>query len=426
MNPSRTLTSSASDSAHMSMAMYLAIMLAALVLGANAVHVNREYAFANLALLGLDAAALAVRQSAIDLLLLADIAIFFVAALMPRARFRALRGKLIVLGLLIWAFDCAHTYQARFGIVVAGQSTTAASTQRAADLRTSIDSLRATATSLRQSAARQSTSLIAASRADGSDSLRRAIEADQRADALSAELAAALRAKAPAEADIWGQWMPVKAFAESLLISMVGLLMFTLAGEMVRAARDAFADRRAARPAAPAPAPTAAPQPKQATLPSWRQSMPRPHPGYAAVTLPLASFAMAQPTPPAISVPAACQQAQPATPKHSTAPAAKVSTASTVKAASTVRTAAPRKASAEAGTVARDAAARHARIRSAVVAGTLKPSVRSLQQYAGGGTLAARRILEQLASEGLIERAGQGWKLSAAAVASSQLTLAGV
>ena len=162
MNPSKFTHC---DSEHIPVAMYLAIMLAALVLGANAVYVNREYAFANLALLGLDAAALAVRKSSIDLLLLADIALFFVAALMPRARFRALRGKLLVLGLLIWAFDCAHTYQARASIVVAGQSSTAASTQRVADLRASIDSLRATAGSLRQSAARQSTSLIASSRA---------------------------------------------------------------------------------------------------------------------------------------------------------------------------------------------------------------------------------------------------------------------
>ena len=417
MNPSKFTHC---DSEHIPVAMYLAIMLAALVLGANAVYVNREYAFANLALLGLDAAALAVRKSSIDLLLLADIALFFVAALMPRARFRALRGKLLVLGLLIWAFDCAHTYQARASIVVAGQSSTAASTQRVADLRASIDSLRATAGSLRQSAARQSTSLIASSRADGSASLRRVLEADQRAEALSEELAGALRAKAPAEADIWGPWMPWKAFAESLLISLVGLLMFTLAGEMVRAARDALADHHAARP--PAPAPAAAPQPKQVALPAWRQSMPTPHPGYAAAALPLASFAMAPPTPPAISVPAR-PQAQPAIYKHSTAPAAKASTASTVKAASTVRAAARRKAKPEASTAGRDAAARYVRIRSALVAGTLKPSVRSLQQSEGGGTLAARRILEQLAGEGLIERAGQGWKRSAAA---SQLTLAGV
>lgn len=418
MNQPKNPSTTACDSAHMPVAMYLAIMLAALVLGANAVHVNREYAFANLALLGLDAAALAVRKSAIDLLLLADIALFFVAALMPRARFRALRGKLLVLGLLIWAFDCAHTYQARFGIVMAGQSSTTASAQRASDLRASIDSLRATASGLRHSAERQATSLIATSRADGSASLQRAIAADQRADDLSIQLASVKHSQAPAEAEIWGQWMPWKAFTESLLISTIGLLMFTLAGEMVRAARDALAASRSASPSTP-PAPAAAPQDTRQAMPTWSQSMPNPHPGYAAVAVPLGAMGAPLPTfvsmpmPPSISTPAVRQQAQQPVEKHSTPPAKP----------STVRAAVPRSAKPEASTAGRDAAARYTRIKSAVAAGTLKPSVRSLQQAEGGGTLAARRILEQLAGEGLIERAGQGWKRTAAA---SQLTLAGV
>lgn len=409
-------SSTHSDSQHMPPAVYLVIMLIALVLGTGAVHVNREYAFANLGMLGLDAAALAVRKTSIDLLLLADIALFFVAALMPRAKFGHLRYKLLVLGILIWAFDCAHTYQARIGIVMAGQSTSVATDQRSADLRASIDSLRATASGLRQSAARQSTSLIAASRADGSASLRQAITADQRADALSTELAGIEHSKAPAEATIWGQWMPWKAFAESLLISLVGLVMFSLAGEMVRAARDASAARRIAIPV---------PAPKKSTaLPSWSSAMPQPSPAYAAVAVPLGAMGAPLPTfvsvpvPPSISVPAVPavrKQAQPAIEKHSTAPA-KPSTASTV-----------RSAKPDAGTAGTAAAARYQRIASAVIAGTLKPSVRSLQQAEGGGTLAARRFLEQLASAGLIERAGQGWQRTAsAAPAQSQLTLAGV
>lgn len=394
-------SSTPSDSQHMPASVYLAIMLIALALGAGAVHVNREYAFANLGMLGLDAATLAVRKTSIDLLLLADIALFFVAALMPRAKFGHLRCKLLVLGMLIWVFDCAHTYQARIGIVMAGQSTAVATDQRSADLRASIDSLRATASGLRQSAARQSTSLIAASRADGSASLRQAITADQRADALSTELAGIEHGKAPAEATIWGQWMPWKAFAESLLISMVGLVMFSLAGEMVRAARDASAARRTAIPVPAAK--------KSTALPSWSSAMPRPSPAYAAVAVPLGAMGAPLPTfvsvpvPPSISVPAVPtvrKQAQPTIEKHSTPPA-KPSTASTV---------------------------RYSRIKAAVMNGTLKPSVRSLQEAEGGGTLVARRYLEQLASEGVIERKGQGWTraASARAVAESQLTLAGI
>lgn len=406
-------SSTHADSQHMQAAMYLAVMLAALVLGANAVHINREYAFANLATLGLNAATLAVRKGAIDLLLLADITLFFIAALVPRARFRSLRYKLLVLGLLIWAFDCAHTYQARFGIVMAGKSSATAIDQRSADLRASIDSLRATASGLRHSAARQSTSLIAASRADGSDSLRRAIDADQRADALSTELASIEHAKAPAEADIWGPWMPWKAFAESLLISLVGLVMFTLAGEMVRAARDACTARRIAS-ALPDSKPTpAAAQQKSPVPPIWSQRMPNPHPGYAAIAVPLgtmgaplATFAPGFPSPPAITVPAVLKQAQSPADQH---------TAQPVK----TSTARPTAIKTE---------ARYSRIKAAVKAGTLKPSVRSLQQAEGGGTLLARRYLAQLASEGVIERAGQGWTrvASTTAASESQLALAGI
>lgn len=137
--------------------------------------------------------------------------------------------------------------------------------------------------------------------------------------------------------------------------------------------------------------------------------MPRPSPAYAAVAVPLGAMGAPLPTfvsvpvPPSISVPAVPtvrEQAQPAIDKHSTPPA-KPSTASTV---------------------------RYSRIKAAVMTGTLKPSVRSLQEAEGGGTLAARRYLEQLASEGVIERKGQGWMrvASATAAAESQLTLAGI
>jgi len=374
------------------------VMLIALALGCSAVYVSREYAHANLLLLSLDGAALAVRQSAIDLLLLADIALFFVAALVPRDRFRSLRYKLLVLGLLIWAFDCAHTYQARFGIVMAGQSTAAASTQRATDLRASIESLRATAGALRQSAARQAGSLIAASRADGSASLRRAIDADQRAETLSAELAGIEHSRAPAEADVWGQWTPYKSFAESVLISLIGLIMFGMAGEMLRAARDAGAK----------PTGAARPEPKPAPLPQWTAAMPKVSTAatVAAVPLgamaaPMATYAPPLPTPPSISVPAVLQ-----------APA-------------TVLAQAQPQAQQAVPTEESTAAERYARVKAAVLAGRIKPSVRSVQAEAASGTLLARRYLQLLAAEGVLVRAGQGWAL-AVSPDRSQLTLAGL
>ena len=438
-----TAHSARTDRLHLPVAAYLFVMLIALALGSDAVYVNREYAYSSLEMLGLSDVAMAVRKNSIDLLLLADIAMFFIAALMPRERFRALRWKLLALGVLIWAFDCAHMYQARFGIVMSGKSASTATAQRGDDLRASITSMRATAASLRTSAARQSASILGASRADGSASLREALAADQRAEALSAELATVERGKAPAEADIWGEWMPLKAFAESLLISLVGLLMFGLAGEMVRAARDAYPGSRA----------TSRVSAKGGALPSWTTRMPKPSPAYAAAVMPMGAMAAPMaayppplPTPPSISAPSTVltqahppvlKQAQPApTPASSTvlipaqsavpesaqpqaAPAADTPMPKVkkkrVRAASA--TAVADGAKIDTGTTGK-AAARYERVKAKVLAGQIKPSVRSIQSAEGGSTLIARRYQQQLAAEGVIVRNGQGWAAAPQADAS--------
>jgi hypothetical protein len=56
-----------------------------------------------------------------------------------------------------------------------------------------------------------------------------------------------------------------------------------------------------------------------------------------------------------------------------------------------------------------NAAARYKRVKSAVSAGSLKPSVRAIQAVEGGGTLVVRRYLQKLAEEGVIVPKGRGW-----------------
>ena len=66
------------------------------------------------------------------------------------------------------------------------------------------------------------------------------------------------------------------------------------------------------------------------------------------------------------------------------------------------------------------AAGRYERIKSAVAAGKVKPSIRALQAEEGGGSLVARRYLHQLEADGVTVRSGKGWKPAAAPVAGKK------
>ena len=65
-----------------------------------------------------------------------------------------------------------------------------------------------------------------------------------------------------------------------------------------------------------------------------------------------------------------------------------------------------------------NAAARYNRVKAAVKAGQLKPSIRAIQKAEGGGPIVVQRYLRQLEADGVTVRAGQGWK--AAAVAATK------
>lgn len=62
--------------------------------------------------------------------------------------------------------------------------------------------------------------------------------------------------------------------------------------------------------------------------------------------------------------------------------------------------------------------ARYQRLRTAVLAGHVKPSVRAMHAAAGGSTLAIREYQQRLADEGAIQRHGQGYRLAQVAQAA--------
>lgn len=476
------------DRTHMPVYGYVLIMLAALTIALLAAWVSREYALSNLSLMALPEYARKVREHAVDIMLTSGLALFLFAASVPREKFKPLRNKLLALGFSIWAFGCLHTYQARISITMTNTSASTASTQSASELRESIKSERATAAALRESAAGQANSKFPASRADGSASLRAAADADKRADEKAAQLAQIEHSKPPEEAAVWKEWTNYKMAAESLLIGLIEWVMLMLAGEMLRAARDAHALKQGSRSAltfgkpSPVPVPfSKAPSPAQAKpvpapkswfermadsirKPGWKQAamvpaaagtaagagaqppaLPEPAPismRYVIEDAPAApsltpkakADAPSEPTQPTVltsaqpnaeTVPESAQSAPPAkaatvpesaqlsAPKQAQSQAApsaetKAPVAKAKRARRPAATAVADGAKIDTGTEGK-AAARYERVKAAVLAGKLKPSVRAIQGTEGGSTLIARRYLQQLDNEGVIERNGQGW-----------------
>lgn len=354
------------------------------------------------------------------LMIVTELAAFGLAALLPKHQLRALRWQLMLCGVLLLAFESATIYVTQVTLVKAGESAALSSSTRMADLRASIDSRRAAAAGLRANAARQSGSIHGVNRVAGATALRQSLNADQQVEPLAAELARLQAEQRPTLSDVLGSGgMLAYSVARALLISIMGLVMFGAAGALLRGAL--------CLPVRAVPVPVAVPARTQAsTLPAWTTRMPKVGTAAAAAAVPMsamaapmATYAPPLPTPPSISAPAVLRQAQatlagvPA--QAQPAPAPRRAHRATAVADGQKM---------DAGTSGK-AAARYHRIKSAVLAGSLKPSVRSLQAAEGGGTLVARRYLQQLAAERVIERAGQGW-VRIATAHPDQLTLDGV
>ena len=455
----------AADRAHLPVALYLLFMLLAFGLGLGALWVNREHAYTNLNLLQLPPEALFVRQRSVDLFAAAHLVLIFLVAILPRERFGSLRLRMGVVALLVVGYETAAMYQSRFGIALSGQAAATADEQRVADLKRQIERADATSTGLLASANAQAKSKIAASRSEGHAALLEARANNSRADALSAELAQLQRQKAPAEIEIWGDWMPYKAAAESVLVTLLSMLMFSTAGNMGRAARDAHLTRH---PAKAGKAGKAATGP---ALPQWSTKMPSPSPAYAAAALPLGAagagavpvYAPPLPSQPVVSAPADVSTRTHASPERvftqthapqgkdvstrtHAAPEAtpeRVSTqthaqgdkdvftqthASDKATSPTVgqsKTRPPRATKPRQPTAVADGAkidtgvipgsnSRYLRVMADVQAGRIKPTVLAIQDAHGGGPTVARRYQQEMLRTGVIvpREKGKGYRLA--------------
>lgn len=340
------------------------------------------------------------------LMIVTELAAFGLAALLPKEQLQALRWRLMACGMLLLAFEAATIYVTQVTLVKAGESTAGSVATRMADLRVSIDSRRAAAAGLLDNGVRQSASIHGINRAAGADALGHALDAERQIEVMTVELAQLESTKTPTLTDVLGETgMLAYSVARALLISIMGLAMFSAAGSLLRSARGvaagaAVADASVATvtTAVPAVATTVA------TTIGYRLAgvAPRSTPysfSAFAKAVPLAAIGVA-PMACAVPVPVAAGVAVPVA--VGVAPAIPVAQFATTP------------TQLRAGTSAATVDARYERVKAAVLEGSLKPSVRSVQSAFGGSTLSARRYLHQLAVEKVLEPSGRGWARAAA------------
>lgn len=353
---------------------YALLSFLAGVLGLAASYVTIRFFIVSINLTEADDGVRDLLALAAVLFVAAELVAVFLVGVLPARRLRSLRWKLAASAALLLTFEAATIYGSQMSIARASEARIGASEARVGNLRATIESQRRTAAALVAAGERSASSVIASSRADASASLRRAAELEAEAGRLAAELATLEAAQVPSASAVYGEsGLVALSIARALLVSSLGLVMLGAAGALARAARAAVP---AATPAAATPAPgVLAVQSLPAAAQRWRTA------GVALASIPVAAFAVPVPAPvAAVATPAAATPATPATP-----PAAATVVEHTQQ---------------ETGRIDR--------VRAAILAGELKPAVRSVQAFERCGTAVARRCLSELSAAGVIVDIGRG------------------
>lgn len=420
--------------AHLPRWAYIALAITTAAIGLATSGVTAQFFVIGLQQLEADAMARDALVAAGILMILTELAAFGLAALLPTQRLRALRWQLMACGVLLVGFEGVTIYATQVALARTSENAHASIGSRITNLEQTIAAQRASAAALRAAGARDAESKYPWIRQQSAETLRQAVQIERRMEPLSAELQKLHAQQRPTLKDALGDtgvlWYSV---VRSLLISIMGLVMFGASGALLRAARAgraAPALPAAAAPgsALPQPAATAtvaqphssaapanalpadAPQPLfGAGLGKWQAGMAV---GAAALT-PVAAFAVPSPLAqaPAQQHSGAEMASTDSTSASTVAQEGGSTVWSTVQhTSSTVK--GPVQAQFEAIEAQRDT--RYDHLKAGVTVGAIKPSVRGLQAVASMGTATARRYLEQMLEEGVIVKDGQGYTLAQA------------
>lgn len=420
--------------AHLPAWSYVALAIVTAAIGLATSGVTAQFFIIGLQQLEADALARDALVAAGILMILTELAAFGLSALLPTQRLRALRWQLMACGVLLVGFEGVTIYATQVALARTSENAHASIGSRITNLEQTIAAQRASAAALRAAGARDAESKYPWIRQQSADTLRQAIAIERRMEPLSAELQKLHAQQRPTLKDALGDagvlWYSV---VRSLLISIMGLVMFGASGALLRAARSGRAlpapvaqpEATAHGSALPQPATVAQPHTSAAPANAMPADVPQPLFGAgvgkwqagmavgAAALTPVAAFAAPSPL---AQAPAqqhsGAEMASTASTAASTVTQEGESTVlSTVQHTSSTATG-PVQAQFESIEAQRDT--RYDHLKAGVGVGAIKPSVRGLQAVANMGTATARRYLQQMLEEGVIVRAGQGYILSQA------------
>lgn len=172
------------------------------------------------------------------LMIVTELMAFGLAALLPSHQLKNIKRKLIACGVLLLAFEAATIYITQVALAQTANAISTASQSRISDLKTSIEARRAAAKSLRHNGEAQSASSNAWTRSLGVTALRESLNAEQQIEGLSAEYSKLEAAERPTMTTVLGEkTMLVYSVVRAILISAMGLVMFAVAGTLVRHAQ---------------------------------------------------------------------------------------------------------------------------------------------------------------------------------------------
>lgn len=432
--------------AHLPRWAYIALAATTAAIGLATSGVTAQFFIIGLQQLEADELARDALVAAGILMILTELAAFGLAALLPTQRLRALRWQLMACGVLLVGFEGVTIYATQVALARTSENAHASISSRIANLEQTIAAQRASAAALRAAGARDAQSKYPWIRQQSADTLRQAVAIERRMEPLSAELQKLHAQQRPTLKDALGDtgvlWYSV---VRSLLISVMGLVMFGASGALLRAARSGRAlpapvaqpEATAApgsalpQPAAAAPATVAQPHTSAAPTNALPADVPQPLFGAgvgkwqagvavgAAALTPVAAFAAPSP-------------ATAASVQHGATDTVLNTTANTVftEGMNTVWNTVERGQNDHTNTVDRPVEhsaaaqqtqfdpiepsrdARYDHLRAGVEKGVLKPSVRSLMGVSAMSTVTARRYLAQMLEEGVIVREGQGYTLA--------------
>lgn len=346
------------------------------------------------------------------LMVVVELAAFGLAALLPRDRLKALRTRLILTGIALVGFEVVTLYTVQSALVSGSDAQQRSASSRIAHLEATIQQNRNVASALVATGLKNGESQFAPSRSEGARALREAAQLEQRNVELSAELAKLQASQAPTLTSTLGEtgmvWYSV---TRSVLVVVMGLVMFASAGALLRAGRTPPpATTPSQSPVATPPTPSfangieAAPAGTQHSFPAASR--------WLAAGVPLAAIhatALAAPSGFVVTAPVATvtRQAAATVPQPPETPVTPEAQSS--------HTPQPKRVTVEVGSK-RDSGVgpldghRYRRVVKAVRSGKLIPSVRAIQALEGGGTSTVRGYLQQMERDGVIVRSGRGYK----------------